>query len=512
MNDNPKTPQEDDTLNLGETAFAGAAIMIATRFVVRLLGLVSVTVLARLLTPEDFGLFGTAALILGFFLLLKETGFSEAVVKEKNLEKQDIDTLWTLRLILSVLIGIAVYFLSPLIANFLKDVRVIPLLQIMAIIPLIDALASPAAPMLLRELKFKTAFMLKSGNKVIQVTTVIIVAIILKSHWALVFGAILSSSSNVVITHFIRPYKPRLSLSRLSKHSNFAFWTYVRSLASYFSNTSDEYVIRSTASTAFFGIYHISRDLARVLIADIIGPVREAMLPALSRMKNDTKRHAAATANIFGAALIIATGLSFGIAMTADELVLVLLGNQWTEAGPFLTLLAIGTACQSIGEINQSSFATAGLQKKAAFFWVGRGCSYLIGCVLAGILYGPIAVAITYSSLSFLVLIIETRYLLNKLDSNISIFTLGLRPIIAGLTMVGALYILPAFAEWPTLAVLALKVGIGSSVYGAMLLLLWKLNNFSDGPENILYINLPARVQNLIPLTFRKQIQTHPPR
>lgn len=509
MNNSPETPQEDDSSNLGETAFAGAAIMIATRFVVRLLGLVSVTVLARLLTPEDFGLFGTAALILGFFLLLKETGFSEAVIKEENLEKRDIDTLWTLRLILSVFIGFSVYFLAPFIAGFLKDERVIPLLQTMAVIPLIDALASPAASILLRDLQFKTAFLLKSGNKVIQVTTVIIVAIILKSHWALVFGALLSSISNVVITHYIRPYKPRLSLSNLSKHRNFAFWTYVRSISSYFANTSDEYVIRSSANTAFFGIYHISRDLARVLISDVIGPVREAMLPALSRMQSNTKRHAAATANIFGAALIVASALSFGIAMTANELVLVLLGSQWADAAPYLTLLAVGTACNSVGEINQSSFATAGLQKKAALFWTLRGLSYALGCITAGILYGPSSVVITYSILSLLILIIETRYLLRKLGANINILTLSIRPIIAGLTMVGAIYLLPTFASWPVLTILVIKISLGSFVYGVMLLLLWKLDSFSDGPENILYSNLPPKIVNIIPTAIRKQIQSN---
>lgn len=491
---------DDRQLDLGSSAFTGAAFMVATRFAVRLLGLISVTVLARLLTPEDFGLFGTAALTLGFFVLLKEMGFSEAVIRDPDLRKEDIDTLWTMRMILSIITALAVYFSAPFAADFLKDTRVTAVLQVMALLPIIDGLGSPASPLLLKDLKFATDFLLKSVNKIVQVTAVITVAFILKSYWALVFGALLSSIFGVVITHIARPYKPHISLSMLSKHQSFAVWTYIKSISFYFANSSDEFVVRSTASTGFFGIYHIARDLARVLIGDLIGPVREAMLPALSKMQNEPKRLAVAVSNIFGATLIVATALSFGIAMTASELVLLLLGDQWGGAAHFLSLLAIGCACNSIGEVNQSGFVAAGMQHKSALFWTLRAGIYGTGCVIAGLLYGPEAIALTFSLLSIIVLIFETRFLFNKLGVKTSMISLAFRPLLAGSLMAAALYFIPLSNDWPLSAILFTKIASGGLVYGCVMLILWKLVQFKEGPEHTLYSNLPEKLRKLVPL------------
>jgi len=494
--------QDHNTSGLGAKAFTGAALMVATRFAVRLLGLISVTVLARLLTPADFGLFGTAALILGFFILLKEVGFGEAVIKEKDLTKDDIDTLWTMRAILSALTGLILFLVSPIVAEFLKDDRVTPVLQVMSFIPIIDALASPASALLLRELKYGADFLLKSGNKIIRVAAVITVALILRSYWALVFGALLSSVLGVIVTHIVRPYRPKLTLKKLDKHVGFAAWTYMRGIAFYIANSSDEFVVRSSASTAFFGIYHIARDLARVLISELIGPVREAMLPALARLQHDRSRHAAAASNIFGAALIVGVALSVGAAATAQELVLILLGNQWVAAAPFLSLLAIGCAANAIGEVNQSSFITAGLQKKSVLFWVLRAAVYSVGCTIAGLFYNPTAIAVTFSAASVIILTLETVVLLRLLDGNITILQMMIRPLIAGGLMAAAVFSLPIPVSWPIIAVLFAKVVCGSVVYGLVIAGLWKITGYQDGPEYALYKNLPAKIQKLIPLNI----------
>lgn len=485
---------------LGSKAFAGAALMVATRFAVRLLGLISVTILARLLTPDDFGLFGTAALVLSFFILLKEIGIGEALIKEKEITKEDIDTLWTMRLILSSLTGLAAYIAAPYIAEFLKDPRIIPVLQVMALLPFIDALGSPASPLLLRELRYGADFLLKSGNKFIKVAVVIGVAVALRSYWALVIGALTSSVIGVIITHFVRPYVPRLSLSRLKHHFSFAAWSYLRGISVYIANASDEFVVRSSASTAFFGIYHISRDLGRALIVDLIAPIREAMLPALSKMRDDPARLADATANIFGASLIVGIALSFGIAVTAPELVLILLGDQWQAAAPFLSLLAVGSACHSISEVNQSSFVSGGLADRAAQFWAARAVIYSGGCILFGVLYGPEAIAFSFTLLSIAMLVIETRYLFSRLGVTSGFLSLVARPLVAGLVMVAAIYWLPLPAAMPVLLTLSAKVAVGVATYGFVLLGLWKLSGYRDGPENTLISNLPQKIRRFVPI------------
>lgn len=472
--------------------------MIATRFTVRLLGLISVTVLARLLTPADFGLFGSAALALSFFILLKEIGFGEVLIKQKTLEKADIDTIWTIRFILSLLIAALVTITAPFVAEFLKDPRIEDVLYFMALVPVIDSFSSPASPFLLREFKYGSDFLLKSSIKVVRVAVVIGVAIALRSYWALVVGALLSSVFSVIVTHMVRPYRPKLTLSKLKHHRNFAAWSYMRSMSDYLSRTSDEFVIRATQNTAFFGIYHVARDLSRILISELVSPIGEAMLPALSRLQGTQKRFSKAVTNIVGASFIVAVAVATGVIVTAHELVLVILGPQWVPTSKYLVWLAAGTACNSVGYINRSSFIAADRIKISANFWIARAVIYSAGCLVAALYAEPVTVAMTFTFLSAGFLVTETHTLLKTVNSADNLLQLTYRPLLSGFLMALAVANMPVADTWPTVVILLLKVFTGVFVYGASMLVFWKLANSSDGPEDALLQYLPGRLNKLV--------------
>jgi len=491
---NDHQPEEG---SIGNRALSGAFIMIATRFTVRLLGLISVTLLARLLTPEDFGLFGSAALALTFFILLKEIGFGEAIIKSPNITKKDIDTFWTIRFILSLVIAIILALFAPLIADFLKDPRIEDVLYFMAFIPIIDSFNSPASALLLKDLRYGMDFLLKSSDKLVRVIAVIAAALILRSYWALVIGALLSSFFGVVVSQIARPYMPKFGLYGIKKHSGFAFWSYVRSVSNYISSTADEFIIRGTQNTAFFGVYHIARDLSRVLITEIVAPIREAMLPALSKLQHQRARFGHATANIIGAAVIIAVAVSVGIALTAEELTLVLLGSQWSDAAPFLSALAIGVACNALGHVNQSSFIAADYNKLGAKFWLFRAILYSVGCLIAALLSSPEVVATTFSILSIFVYIVETRTLLRIVQSKRSFVALVFRPTFAGGLMAATLILVPWPTDFPVFLILLLKVGLGAGVYCAAILISWRIASPKDGPEDALFQYLPGPLRRI---------------
>jgi lipopolysaccharide exporter len=490
-------PKNDDAL--GAKALTGAALMIATRVSVRLLGLVSVTILARILTPDDFGLFGSAAIILAFFVLFREIGFGEALIKNKNVDKADVDTFWTIRFCLCLLIAAGVVATAPMVTVFLKDPRIEGVLYYMALIPVIESFYSPATAFLLRELKYGSDFLLKSADKLIRVIAVILIALSLRSYWALVYGALIASTLSVIASHIVRPYRPKITLSRLNVHASFVSWAYLRSISHYFASSSDELLVRGIYNTAFFGIYHIARDLGRVLIAEAISPIREAMLPALARLQDDRARYAEAVSNILGATIIIATAVSVGVLLIADELVLVLLGSQWAQASHFLAYVAIGCACNSIGDVNQSSYVAIGRQAISSRFWLARALLYAAGCFIAATHYGAQAVAVTFSALSFLAMLVESTSMLKTLGARSTFLSLFIRPTLAAVAMTLAVTNVPDTLGIPLAVLLVTKAGVGALTYCLTLLLLWKLSGLEKGPETALIENLPPKVRKFIP-------------
>ncbi len=476
----------------------GAAAMVATRFSVRLLGLVSVTILARLLTPEDFGVFGTAALVLAFFIMVKEIGFGEAVIKTQGITKEDIDTLWTIRFLLSCLAALALFFLAGPIASFLKEPRVIDVLRLMAFIPVLDSFCSPASSLLLKEFKYGSDFILKSSDKLVRVIAVIILALTLKSYWALVFGSLLAAVFGVIVSHIARPYKPSLTLAKWKTFGSFSLWIYSRGVGKYLGNSADELVVRASENSAFFGIYHVSRDISRILITELISPIGEALLPALVKFSGEIDRFSSAVRNIVGVYLIVGVAVALGIILTSNEIVLLLLGPQWGEAGRYLALIAIGSACNSMADVNQSIFIAKNVPRYGAIFWGVRASSYFVFCLISGIFWGAEGVAITFSLVSIVMLSAELVSISFLVPSKDTWFLLFVRPVLAGGAMCASvLWGMPSF-EAPIGVLAALKVLVGASVYIIVLVGLWWISGKPKGPEHALLQKLPQKVQAFI--------------
>jgi len=476
----------------------GAAFLVGTRFAVRLLGLVSVTILARLLTPEDFGVFGTAALALSFFILLKDIGLGEALVRTQDITRQDIDTLWTLGFITALVTAFLVFILAEPIAAFLKEPRIVEILHLMALIPIIDSFYSPASNLMVKDFKFAHIFILRSVDKFVRVIAVIILALILKSYWALVYGALMASVFCVIVSHIAGPYMPRFTLVSRQKYLSFAFWTYWRSLARYIAITSDEFIVRASESSAFYGIYRVSRDLTRVLIVELISPIREALLPALVQFSGDRQRTANAVYNIVGIYLIGGISITLGIIAISDHLVLLLLGPQWTQASYYLTLIAVGAACNSMAEINQSIFVSQNIAKQVAFFWGIRAVCYSLACLAGWTIGGAVGVAIAFSVISFILLIIELRFLFRFIASDRQWPRLFIRPIISGIAMFYIVSLWPENLIFPLALLTISKALVGAVVYFSSLLILWVGAGRPEGPELTIIERLPSRIHRIL--------------
>ncbi|MBV1900325.1 MAG: oligosaccharide flippase family protein [Kordiimonadaceae bacterium] len=489
---------ETEPQSFSAKVFIGAAYMVGTRFFVRLLGLFSVTILARVLTPEDFGVFATAALVLAFFALIKDVGFSESIIKSENISKADLDTLWTLSFSLSVCTSILLIVFSGVIADFLKEPKLVDVLHLMAAVPILDCCYSPASSLNVKNFRFGQEFILKSTDKLVRVLAVIGLALTLKSYWALVYGALLASIFGAIVSQIAYPYFPKITLVNRSKFTSFAIFAYFRGLARYVANSVDELVVRASENNALFGVYHVSKDLTRVLVIELIAPVGYALLPALVKLGRDTERFSLALQNTISVYLLATVAISFGIIAVSDDLVLLLLGPQWGEAAYFLSLVAIGGACTSLGEINQNIFISRDGAKQAAAFATARAITFAISCLLAGLFWGPAAVAMAFSASSVAILLIELLYIFKDIGLGIFGFKYLVRPIIAGGVMLTTLQYLPDVTMLPLMVALVLKASTGALIYGVSIVLLWWACGKPKGGEQTLIERLPSPIKKIL--------------
>lgn len=476
---------------LARTIFRGALALGSLRFAIRLLGFLSVTITARLLTPADFGVIGTAAIVTGFFAVLQQTGMGEALIRLRTITADDLHTAWTISLAVAALVTAAVLAAAGPAAAWLGEPKLPPVLHLLAFAPLINALGSPATATLLRNLQFQREFQLRIAQKLGTVVCVIAGAFLLRTYWGLVYGTLAGAIWGAVVSHVLVPHPVRLRLSGAAYFLSFSFWTLVQALGAYAGRTADEIAVRRVADTMTFGLYHVSRDLTRIFVAESVAPAAAALLPGLARLQGDPARFARAAMHAVGAGAVVAVPVGFGISAVAPEAIVLLLGGQWAAAAPFLSIVAIGSVAGTLVGMHRAILVALGRANVSAWLSLLRAAVLVIACQLAAWQWGAHGAAVAYAVVSVTLFVVDYEVVFRLLGRPGAIFGIVARPVLAGLLMMLALWAVPLPASLPLIARAAAKVALGVATYGLALSALWWAAGRPEGPETTMLEQAP---------------------
>lgn len=491
---------------LARVIFRGAVFIGALRFAVRLLGFLSVTITARLLTPADFGVIGTAAIVTGFFVVLQQNGIGDALTRLRTVSRGDVHTAWTINLMAAALVTLTVFAVSGPAAAWLGEPKLTAVLRHLAFAPMIAAAASPGTVTLMRDLQFRREFELRLLQKLGVVVCVIGGAFLTRDYWGLVYGSLAGAVWGTVLSYIMLPHPVRLRLAGAAYFLGFSGWTLAQSLAGYLGRVADEIAVRRIADTLTFGLYHVSRDLTRIFVAESVAPASAALLPGLARVQDDPARLLRAATTAMGVAAIVAIPIGFGIAALAPEATRLLLGAQWGGAAQFLSIVAIGAMAGTLVGLHRAILVAIGRVDLSAKLAIIRALLTLGACFAAAAQWGVLGVAFTYSALWVLWYAIDAVIVFRLLGRPHAVVDILARPLLAGLAMLLALWLLPWPQGLPLLLAALLKVATGAAVYGAVLGLLWWVRGRRDGPEATLLEQLPGGLgRRLLPAPAARQ-------
>jgi O-antigen/teichoic acid export membrane protein len=478
---------------LSTRLLAGAALMVGLRFAVRALGLVSVIILARLLTPADFGVIGTAALVIGLFAILQNIGVWDGLTRLREIDDSHVCTAWTCNLIVCGVVSATLVAITPLAIRVLEEPKLATVLPLLAIVPVLTALASPGSAVLLRNLEFRREFQLRVLQKVLAVAATVLAAMYYGDYRGLVAGSLIGAAGFVLLTYLLFPYRPRLTLSRWRDFAGFSFWTLVQGGAVYVATAVDEFIVRRMTTTAVFGLYHASRDVSRALVAEMVAPAATALLPGLVRLRDERERFARAAERAVGVGAIVAIACGIGVAATAVEVAALLLGPQWGGVAPFLAWSAIGVAAQTLSGLHRSILAALDRQHWSSLLWVLRAAVIALACSLAGTTGEPLRVVQAFALASIALTLFDYALILWLLGRPAGLLRIFARPLLAGAAMLGVLSLLAPPPAWPLLLVALVKVGTGALTYALTLAALWFALGRPAGAESALLERLPER-------------------
>lgn len=307
-------------------------------------------VLARLLTPEAFGVVTTLTMIITFAEIFTDAGFQKYLVQHEFVDDQEKEestnvAFWS-NLIMSLAIwGVIAIFASPLAALVGNPGLGHVLIIACASIPL-AAFSSIQMALYRRDLDFKTLFKVRFVGIFIPLFVTVPLAFWLRSYWALVFGTLAVNIVNAVLLTWYSKWKPRFfySFKLLKDMLSFTIWSMVEQISIWLTNYVDVFIVGTMLSQYYLGLYKTSSALVGQLMGLVTAITTPILFSALSRLQNDDKAFKGMFFRFQKLVGMLIIPLGVGIFLFSDLATSIILGDQWTEASGFVGLWALTSA------------------------------------------------------------------------------------------------------------------------------------------------------------------------
>ena len=368
-----------------------------------MLTVASTIVLGRLLSPQDFGLVATIGPIVGFIDLIKDLGFSQALIQRDKVSTEQAHALFWTSAVLTAAAGLLLVALSPLVAGFFHEPRLAPLLLTAALSMQFSAMGAQAWAFLNRRLQFYDIAAIDVIQSTVSLCVSAAIAFVTHSYWALVLGGLAAtfvSASLAILRSGWRPGRPRFDAG-VAQMLKFGAGVSISNIMNYLSRNSDNLLIAKGYGSTQLGLYDRAYKLMLFPISQISWPLSRVLTPVLSRAKGTPGHYRELYLSTL-TLLMLATQPALIVATVyAHATVVALLGAKWSLSAPIFAWLgaaAIGqVASTTIGWL----YLSQGRSRHYAISGLVTSTSTIISFV-AGLPWGPVGVATAYAVSDYL--------------------------------------------------------------------------------------------------------------
>ena len=340
----------------------GAVWATMEKFSVQAMHFVVGMVLARLLTPTDYG---TVALLSIFFAVagsLASCGFGNALVQRKIIGDLEFNSVFYMSIAASLVIYVAMFFAAPLIANFYKVPVLCPLARVSAISFLLNAVNSVQSAELSRNMLFDKRFKINLIVSIVSAVSGITLAYLGLGVWALVFTSLLSGIARVIAYWMIIAWRPKLMFSFSAVKGLFSYgWKL--SLASMINSIYENiygFLIGRVYTPADLAFVNKSRAMPNLLMTTVNGTINSVSFPALAKLQDDRVKFRDGMRRMIQCTTFLVFPLLTVLAVTARPLTLLLYGNQWEPAIIYVPIGCFVMAVTPICSINVMAISALG--------------------------------------------------------------------------------------------------------------------------------------------------------
>jgi PST family polysaccharide transporter len=384
--------------DLGARTARGSVIAVGSQGLRFVVGIVVTAVLARLLTPQDYGLVGMVAVVTGFVSMFKDLGLSHATIQRAEINNRQVSTLFWINVCVSLFIMLLTVAIAPLVARFFGEPRLTGITIVTATGFLFGGLTVQHEALLKRQMRFGALSAVGFAALTANILTTIILALRGAGYWALVLGQLALGVVGAIGAWVVCRWRPGWPGKYEEVRSLVAFGRNLTGfgIINYFARNLDNLLIGRVWGTVALGFYAKAYQLLLLPIDQINEPLTSVAVPALSRLTDSPERYRQAYLRLLEkVALVTMPGVALMIA-TSDWLVLIVLGPQWGATARIFALLGITGLFQPIANTTGWLLITQG-RTHHQFQWGLIGGTIAIVAIVAGLPWGAVGVAASYA-------------------------------------------------------------------------------------------------------------------
>jgi PST family polysaccharide transporter len=426
-------------------------------------------VLARLLSPDDFGLLGMVVVFTGFLALFQNLGLGPAIVQDRSLDRHQLSGLFWINFLFSVLLaGIAVA-VAPLVAEFYGEPVVVPIMAALALAFPLSAVGVVPGALLTRHMRFRPLSTIDIAAQAVGLALGVGLAVAGYGVWALVWQQVAAAAATAAGKWAAAGWRPGFTvpLRALRGPLGFGAWLQAGSVLNWATRNTDDLLVGRVIGASSLGIYQMAYRLMLWPIQNVARVVGQVMFPALSAIQDDTARVARAFLRGVGVVALVTFPVMVGAFVVADTAIPLVLGSQWTPVVPVFEILCGLGLIQSVATNTGWIFLSQGradVRLKLQLFMA----PLLILSFVVGLPWGIVGVAGAYAVTSGLLIPIQLHVAGRLVGLRLPDIAGALAGVLACAMAMGAVV---AGMGWiaggtlPTWAVLFAQVAVGIAVY-----------------------------------------------
>ena len=352
----------DSGKSLSHRVVRGGFWVFSLRITQQLFNFVRLVILARILSPNDFGLMGIALLTMATLDTFSQTGFQQALIQKKEDIKPYLDSAWTVLILRGFILFAILYFIAPYAATFFNAPEAKPIIQAIGFAVLFQAFTNIGVIYFQKELEFNKQFIYQLSGTLADFIVAISAVLILKNVWALVFGLLAGNFARFVVSYFIHPYRPHLSsnLGKAKELFGFGKWILGSSILIFLITQGDDIFVGKLLGATALGFYQMAYRISNMPATEITHVISQVTFPAYSKLQDNIPKLREAYLKVLQVTAFLSFPIAGLIFVLAPDFTKIFLGAKWMPMVPAMQVLALYGMLRAIGATTGVVFMAVG--------------------------------------------------------------------------------------------------------------------------------------------------------